>query len=159
MRKPEIISKSRDENLTADTLDKFFEMIRSIYNDKRIFEDANTAKRMYNTNDSGFSTNANQKKMFLKKSSSDAYMVTPTYGKSMHSVLATVDVSSEYMPPLFVYKAQYLNDLRMPTTCTVIESGWMTDVIFEQWFINSLIPHDSSTTKPVIIFFDGHGLI
>ena len=41
MRKPEITSKSRAENLTAETLNKFFEMVHSIYNDKSIFEDAN----------------------------------------------------------------------------------------------------------------------
>ena len=38
-------------------------------------------------------------------------------------------------------------------TYVVTESGLMSNVIFEQWFRNSLIPHVSSTTNPVIFFF------
>ena len=37
-------------------------------------------------------------------------------------------------------------------TYVVTESGSMSNVIFEQWFQNSFIPHVSSTTKPVIFF-------
>ena len=63
---------------------------------------------------------------------------------------------------LVMYQAQYLNDtwtINEPKDATyaATESGWMSDVIFEQWFRNSFIPHVSSTTKPVINFFDGHG--
>ena len=72
MWKPEIISKSCTENLIAEALNKFFEMVCSIYNDKSIFEDANAAKRIHNADKSGFRTNLNQKKMFFKKSSRDA---------------------------------------------------------------------------------------
>ena len=72
MRKPEIISKLYDEILTAETLNKFFSMVHCIYNETSIFEDTNAAKRIYNANESGFSTNPNKKKMFFKKSSRDA---------------------------------------------------------------------------------------
>ena len=37
MRNSEIISKSHAENLTAEASNKFFEMFRSIYNNKGIF--------------------------------------------------------------------------------------------------------------------------
>ena len=62
MQKPEIISKSRTENLTAETLNKFFETVYRICNDKSIFEDANAAKGIHNVDESGFSTNPNKKK-------------------------------------------------------------------------------------------------
>ena len=50
------------------------------------------------------------------------------------------------MPPLVVYKTQYLNDtwtIYRPRDATyaVTISHWMFNVIFEQWFRNSLIPH------------------
>ena len=84
MKKPEIISKSCTENLTAETLNKFCEMIQSIYNDKNIFEDANATKRIYIYNvEKGFSTNLNLK-MFFKKPSRDAYMITSTCGKILY---------------------------------------------------------------------------
>ena len=37
-------------------------------------------------------------------------MITPTCGKAMYTALATGNAAGEYMPPLAVYKAQYLND-------------------------------------------------
>ena len=89
IQKPEIISKSSPENLTVETLNKLFEMVRSIYNEKSIFEDANAAKIIYNADESGFSTNLNQKKMEFKKSSRDVYMITPTCGKAIYTVLLT----------------------------------------------------------------------
>ena len=99
MRNSEIISKSHAENLTAEASNKFFEVVRSIYNDKSIFQDANAAKRIYNADKSGFSTNPNQKKMFLKKSCRNAYMITPTSGKAMCTVLAIGNAAGEFMPP------------------------------------------------------------
>ena len=77
----------------------------------------------------------------------------------MCTVLATGNAAGEYMPPLVVYKAQCLNDIwtinaPKDATYVVAESGWMSNVIFEQWFRNSFIPHVLSTTEPVIFFFD-----
>ena len=99
MRNSEIISKSHAENLTAEALNKFFEIVCSIYNDKSIFQDANAAKRIYNADKRGFSTNLNQKKMFLKKSCRNACMITPTCGKAMCTVLAIGNAAGEFMPP------------------------------------------------------------
>ena len=67
MQKPEIISKSYAENLTAEALNKLFEMVCSTYNDKSIFENVYCTQKNIYANESGFSTNPNQKKMFLKK--------------------------------------------------------------------------------------------
>ena len=103
-------------------------MVRSIYNEKSIFEDANAAKIIYNADESGFSTNLNQKKMEFKKSSRDVYMITPTCGKAIYTVLLTGNAAGSYMPPLVVYRAQYLNDTwtingLMDTSYAVTESG------------------------------------
>ena len=61
------------------------------------------------------------------------------------------------MPPLVVYKTQYLNDtwtINRPRDATyaVTISRWMFNVIFEQWFQNSLIPRFIYNKKPAIIF-------
>ena len=66
------------------------------------------------------------------------------------------------MPPLVVYKTQYLNDtwtINRPRDATyaVTISRWMFNVIFEQWFQNSLIPRFIYNKKPAMVFFDGHG--
>ena len=91
-------------------------------------------------------------------------MITPTCGKAMYTVLATGNTAGEYTPPLVANKAQYLNDtwtINGPKDATygVTKSGWMSNVILEQSFQNSIIPHVSSTTKPVIVFLMDMGLI
>ena len=76
-----------------------------------------------------------------------------------YTALATGKCSrSIYMPPLVVYKTQYLNDtwtINRPRDATyaVTISRWMFNVIFEQWFQNSLIPRFIYNKKPAIIFW------
>ena len=41
--------------------------------------------------------------LFFKKPSKDSYLLTPTCGKAMYTVLACGSASSEYLPPLVVY--------------------------------------------------------
>ena len=46
--------------------------------------------------------------MFFKISVKDAYLITPTAGKAMYTVLVTGSAAGDLLPPLIVYKAAYL---------------------------------------------------
>ena len=55
-------------------------------------------------------------------------MITPTCGKAMYTALATGNAAGEYMPPLVVYKAQYLNDswtINGPKDATYAVTEWL----------------------------------
>ena len=72
MRKPEVLTKAWAQNLNQQTLDKFFDMLLEILNSNGFHADADVAARIFNANESGFSTDPTHKKMLFKKSSKDS---------------------------------------------------------------------------------------
>ena len=47
-----------------------------------------------------------------------------------------------------------------PENCVynVSESGWMDDdSVFKEWFVNYFLKYMENKSKPLIVFFDGHG--
>ena len=154
LRKPEILTKCRAENLTVETLSEFFAVVRDVYEENDILDDPNANRRIFNTDETGFNTNPNQRK--------DAYLQTPNCGKQMYTVLVAGNAAGEYLKPLVVYKAMDLNEHLTTngphgTQYAVSLSGWMSDIIFEQWFRNAFVPFTVNKPKPVVLFFDGHG--
>ncbi len=161
-RKPEIVSKARAENLTAETFKSFFALVESVYQEAGLFNDHEAEHRIFNIDESGFNTNPNQRKLYFKKSAKDAYRKTPPCGKAMYTVLAAGNAAGDYLEPLVVYKAVHLNEswtANGPNGAryAVSYSRWMSDIIFEQWFCNSFVPFTANLQKPVVLFFDGHG--
>ncbi len=77
-------------------------------------------------------------------------------------MLAAGNAAGDYLEPLVVYKAVHLNEswtANGPNGAryAVSYSGWMSDIIFEQWFCNSFVPFTASLQQPVVLLFDGHG--
>ena len=156
------MASKRAKNLTEETLENFFEMVKKVYEENGFFESDTAKGCISNCDESGFSTNPNQKKMFFKKSARDAYLITPTAGKAMYTILVTGNPEGEFIPPLIVYKAQNLNENWVqngpPDACyAVSDSDWMSDIIFEKWLQNTFVPHTQHLQKPLILFFEGHG--
>lgn len=76
-----------------------------ILNSNGFLADADEADYIFHANESGFSTDPNQRKMFFKKSSKDRYLLTPTSGKAMlYTVLVCGSGSGLFMSPLVVFK-------------------------------------------------------
>lgn len=72
------------------------------------------------------------KKMFLKKSSKEDYMMTPNCGIAMYTVLVARSEAGECLPPQFLFKGKYLYESwtalgPVSVTYAVSESGWITD--------------------------------
>ena len=108
LRKPEILTKVRDESINQKTLDNFFDMLHKILNSNGFLVDADAADCIFNADESEFSKDSNQKKIFFKKSSKDIYLLTPTTGKAMYTVFVCDSASGFFMPPLDVYKGLHL---------------------------------------------------
>eukprot|EP00794_Sanderia_malayensis_P019805 gene19805-21745_t len=124
--------------------------------------DEDLASRIYNCDETGLSTNAISKKVFISKKNRDAYLETPCAGKSMYTVFFCISAARRYLPPFVVYKSLNLYHSWTiggpPGTlygCT--PSGWMQDVVFENWFLSPFVRHVAHSPKPVFLFFDGHG--
>ena len=161
-RKAELLTKAREKTLTSAALEEFFALLKDSYDKADLFNDENAARRIFNTDETGLNTNPNQRKLFFKKATKDAYLISPNCGKAVYTVLVAGDAAEEFLPPLIVYKATHFNanwtfngpeDARY----AVSESGWMSDIIFEQWFCDTFVPYLEELQKPVILNYDGHG--
>ena len=74
----------------------------------------------------------------------DSYILTPTSGNLLYSVLVCGSASGVYLPPLIVYKNQHLygswcengsDDAR----CSATLIGWMSDTISENWLFTTFV--------------------
>ena len=162
LRKPEVLTKARAKCLNEETLTSFFNMYFNALNENGFFNDDNSAQRIFNANETGCSTDPNKCRLFFKRSSKDSYLLTPTCGKAMYTVLVCVSASGEYLPPLVEYKGQHLYGTwcqngpeKKGYSCT--PSGWMSDTIFKNWFSENFVSCVAGLKKPVILLFDGHG--
>ena len=108
MKKPEDLTKQRAENLSKETLQKFFEMVSGVFGENGLTSAPDAADRIFNCDETGCTTNPNQKKMFFKKTSKDNFLMTSTCGKAMFTILFAGCASGEYLPPLVVYKVGQL---------------------------------------------------
>ena len=53
--------------------------------------------RTFNCDETGCSTDPNKKKRFFSKSEKDSYLLTPTCGKAMYSVLVCGSAAGDFM--------------------------------------------------------------
>ena len=84
--------------------------------------------------------------VFVRRDSANAYMISPQSGKTMFTVLFCVSATGVYLPPLTIYKAKSVypewRQGGVPgATYACSDSGWMMDVIFENWFINVFVKY------------------
>ena len=166
LKKPEVLTKKRSENLSKKNLDAFFEMVKMQYESDGLLDDfyagEDVSMRIFNLDETGCSTNPTGQKLFFSRKSKQAYMLTPTCGKAMYTVLFTGNANGDYLAPFVVYKGKNLYDTWTeggPHGCkyAVTDSGWMTDIVFENWFKTCFVPAVANTKKPVVVFCDGHG--
>ena len=161
-RKPEILTKARAASLSVQTLDKFFKLLLELYSENGFLDNEDAKERMFDCDETGFSTDPASKKMLFKKSSKEAYMMTPNCGKTMYTVLVVGSAAGEYLSPLILFKSKYLCESWTTlgpagTTYAVSESGWVSDNVFENWFSTSYVHFASGKRKPVVLTIDGHG--
>ena len=104
--------------------------------------------------------------MFFKKSSKNRYLLTPTSGKTMYTVLVCGSASGLFMSPLVVFKGLHVWVLygswhENASECTVYNNSpsgcWMTVDVFKNKFKKHFAIFVSGKNKPVLLLFDGHG--
>ena len=83
-------------------------MLHEILNSNGFLVDADAADCIFNADESEFLKDSNRKKIFFKKLSKDIYLLTPTTGKTMYTVLVCGSASGFFMPLLDVYKGLHL---------------------------------------------------
>ena len=162
VRKPEILTKGRAEGLTNNVVSSFFDMLEAAIEDAGMKDSPDLAERLHNCDEAGLATNPVNKKVFIPKNEKNAYLRAAGAGKTSYSILFCISATGKICPPFVVYKGKHLyqawtsggpND----TSYGVTVSGWMEDVVFEDWFTKHYLKWASTFKKPCILFLDGHG--
>eukprot|EP00795_Rhopilema_esculentum_P011062 gene11062-19921_t len=162
IRKPEILTKSRAEGLTHETVDAFFKLFQETLEQNYMSDALDLAERLHNCDEAGLATNPVSKKVFIPKTEKNAYFRAPSAGKTSYSVLFCISAKGHLCPPFVVYKAKNLYQTwtsggPQGASYAVTNSGWMEDYVFEEWFLKHYVPWAGSFRKPCILFMDGHG--
>ena len=158
-RKPEILTASRAKSLTPDVRDAFFEMWEELLTDKDLLD---APHRIFNLDETGMNTDPTSCMVYTKKGTRDAYLKTPSCGKTMYTVLFCASASGSYMPPFVVYKSKHLYQdwvIGGPRDAcySVSDSGYMHDINFQEWFLKVFVKFVETYEKPVVLVYDGHG--
>ena len=158
-RKPEILTLSRAKSLTVEVRDAFFKLWLGVLNENDLLE---APDRIFNLDETGLNTDSSSRKVYTKKGVRDVYMMQPTAGKTMYTVLFCASAGGEYLPPMVVYKAKKINLNWVANgpdgaVYSVSESGYMHDYNFEQWFRTVFVKHVANYEKPIVLTYDGHG--
>ena len=161
-RKPEVLTKARAASLSVPTLDKFFNLLLEVYSENGLLDADDAPERIYNCDETGCNTDPTSKKMFFKKSSKEAYMMDDTKLWENHVYCFGCRFCCWGIFAATHFKGKHLYESWTAlgpagTTYAVSESGWMSDIVFENWFASSFVPFVSEKREPVVLTFDGHG--
>ena len=66
------------------------------------------SESIYNLDETGINTDPRAKKVFVPRTSRDAYLMSATCGKAMYSVMFCVSATGNYLPPIVVYKGLHI---------------------------------------------------
>ena len=66
------------------------------------------SESIYNLDETGINTDPRAKKVFVPRTSRDAYLMSTTCGKAMYSVMFCVSAAGNYLPTIFVYKGLHI---------------------------------------------------
>lgn len=107
-------------------------MLDDVYFQSDFLVAEDVAGRIFNCDKTGCSNDPTGKKMFLKKSSKEDYLMTPNCRIAMYTVLVARSEADECLPPQFLFKGKYLYEPwtalgPVSVTYAVSESGWITD--------------------------------
>ena len=121
------------------------------------------AKRLWNTDETGFCTSVACKTVLAKRGATDVHDTAGGSGREYHTVLGTASADGTRLPPYILYKGVHLY-LRWTengpagSTYGVSKSGWMEADNFLEWFTKNFVPAVDHLLKtgPVVLFVDGH---
>ena len=106
MKKREVLTLAHTKNLSDDVTTNIFKLVYNSFQENDMFGADDAANRIFNCDKTGCSTDPNKKKQFFSKSEKDSYLLTPTCGKAMYTVLLCGSAAADFLPLCVVYKSK-----------------------------------------------------
>ncbi|CAL4148936.1 unnamed protein product [Meganyctiphanes norvegica] len=162
-RRAETLKLSRAMAEHPVIISDFMELVESAYKLAKIDKgNLNHARRVFNTDESGFNTDTKKRNIIVPKGR-PAQVIAPNEGKTQYSVLMCGNAAGEYLPPYVIYKgseesipcAWAINGPAETGYCTT-DTGWMNRECFRAWitWFNRHLQM-KQIEKPVVLLLDG----
>lgn len=137
----------------------FYDTLEKIIEDKGL---TNKPESIFNMDESGFPTDPSKTKT-IGTIGQKTINITHGCNRENITVLATCCADGSSHPPLIVFKGKKLQSTWMPvdgegvipgTQFAVSDSGWMTTIVFEEYFKKFV--EKVKDKGPILVLLDGH---
>ena len=109
-------------------------------------------KRLYKSDETGFSFDAMGRKVVAFKGSKHVYAVSANTRPQV-TVLATMSAAGHYLPPMLIYPYKRIPRRNLlegfpDAVLQISDNGWITGAIFHAWLRDIFVPQTMQVEKP-----------
>ncbi|XP_008189976.1 jerky protein homolog-like [Acyrthosiphon pisum] len=157
LRTPVRTSASRAQGFNKITVDKFFNLLNSLYEKYQFSPD-----KIFNVDETGITTCPKKmSKIVGQCGKKQIGGITSGERGVLTTIIMCMNAAGNYMPPHFIIPRQrsvpaILDDAPPGSTVSFHPSGWIQTYIFNDWFDEFLLFSNPSADKPVLLLLDGH---
>ncbi|KAJ4451383.1 hypothetical protein ANN_02845 [Periplaneta americana] len=157
LRSPEATSIARSQGFNAVSVNKFFEILKSVLGDKNF-----PSHRIFNVDETGITTvQTRSNKVLARKGTKQVGTITSAERGVLSTAVICMSPGGNFIPPMLIFPRQRmkveLQDGAPPgTVFSCNGSGWMQMETFGVWFDHFLNHVKPTREDPALLIMDGH---
>lgn len=157
LRQPESTSMARVKGFNKESVYKYFDILEKIVDDYQL-----DATRIFNVDESGFSTvQKKNQKILAKKGKNQVGIVSSGERGVNTTIVCCFSASGLYVPPMVIFKrkrdCQDLKAGAVPgSIVTISDTGYINSELFVRWLQHFISVVNPTTERKVLLLLDGH---
>ncbi|KAJ8911107.1 hypothetical protein NQ315_003369 [Exocentrus adspersus] len=156
LRKPEATSFSRSTSFNKNNVDKFYQHLKHIFQEKQI-----RPEDIWNIDETELTSVHKPKRVLTEKGSKQVGQMTSGERGSLVTMCCSINAIGQTIPPFYIFPRVNFREIMLkggPTGCkgAAHPSGWMTSEIFLIFFKHFLEYAKPSKERHILVIFDNH---